>query len=282
MGTSLYLYSSPLPAVNAASRAGDLGKITLLPFICMALNSFLWATYGFAIYNMRVLGTAIFGMGCSLYYMAVFYALSEDKDLLWNYIQIALLFITGTVWYTYYLVSTIHAPYNLGLIASFINILMYGSPAAELPQICRTGNTESMPLGLSLATFLCSVFWWLYGIEIDDPFLIWPNLIGAAFGGVQLGTIYRFLGSQAMTSNKSVELSDDLHELLGHGGDEPKADHNGDNRLLEDLNNVSIELNQIVQETTSGSGEASTCVAEPGAGKEEAAGKEVPSSPPPS
>eukprot|EP00658_Telonema_sp_P-2_P033504 TRINITY_DN2457_c0_g1_i7.p1 TRINITY_DN2457_c0_g1~~TRINITY_DN2457_c0_g1_i7.p1 ORF type:complete len:193 (+),score=39.16 TRINITY_DN2457_c0_g1_i7:94-672(+) len=121
------------------------------------------------------------------------------------------------VWYTFYIVSTVHAPYNLGLIASFINVLMYGSPAAELPTICRTRNTESMPIGTALATFLCSIFWWLYGLELADPFLIWPNVIGAVFGVVQLGTIARFYNEQVERPVAELEEveSKPPHEVEG-------------------------------------------------------------------
>jgi len=121
----------------------------------------------------------------------------------------------------YYIVSNMHAPYNLGMIASFINVLMYGAPAAELPGIWRTGNTDSMPFGLSFATFMCSVFWWLYGLELADPFLIWPNVLGMAFGGIQLFTIYRF-SSGAAESTKSAEGSrshdDNADQCADSGG----------------------------------------------------------------
>jgi len=208
MGTSVYLYMASLPVVNAAKRTGQLGKMVLLPFVCMGLNCFLWATYGFAVSNVKVLAPAIFGLVLSIYYLGVFYALTEDKDLFWSYIQIMLLFVGATGWYMYYIVSNMHAPYNLGMIASFINVLMYGAPAAELPSIWRTGNTESMPFGLSMATFMCSVFWWLYGLELEDPFLIWPNVLGIAFGIVQLFTIFRFSGRNAQMVDDNDDCTD--------------------------------------------------------------------------
>ena len=81
---------------------------------------------------MKVLAPAIFGLVLSIYYLGVFYALTEDKDLFWSYIQIMLLFVGGdaaavcrccqlvvsaaTGWYMYYIVSNMHAPYNLGYV----------------------------------------------------------------------------------------------------------------------------------------------------------------------
>ena len=80
-----------------------------------------------------MLAPAIFGLVLSIYYLGVFYALTEDKDLFWSYIQIMLLFMGGdaapvwrccqlgvsaaaTGWYMYYIVSNMHAPYNLGYV----------------------------------------------------------------------------------------------------------------------------------------------------------------------
>jgi len=95
MGTSVYLYMSSLPVVNAARHSGNLGKMVLLPFVCMGLNCFLWASYGFAVSNVKVLAPALFGLVLSIYYLAVFYALTDDKDLFWHFIQIMMLFCAG-------------------------------------------------------------------------------------------------------------------------------------------------------------------------------------------
>jgi len=194
MVTSMYLYVVPLSKMKAAWQMKEIGKVPLLPFICMALNSLLWGIYGFAVWNSHVFATAVFGFSFASYYLVIYYFLVVDKDEFAHVLMIAALFFIGIV---FYLVEHRHqAPYNIGVVASGINILLYGSPAAELPMICRTGNTESMPLGYSFASFVASMFWWAYGIVIDDQFLIWPNAIGAAFGIMQLWTIFFFVGGE--------------------------------------------------------------------------------------
>jgi len=222
MALSFFLFTTPLSAVNEARDSGDLGQIALLPFVAMCLNNFLWLAYGSATMEPKVTATALFGLVMGLYYLTIYYALKLDKESVWNYVYIAMLFVLGTVWSMYHLISPETAPEYLGAIASGTEILMYGAPAAEMPHVCRTGDIASMPLGVSLATFLCSFLWSIYGFEIMDDFLIIASVAGTVLAALQLVTIGRFYkwndgytAVQQETQDSVLDLDSDLDLDLG-------------------------------------------------------------------
>merc|ERR1712010_186161 len=121
--------------------------------------------------------------------MAVMYSLVENKEDFLTLVQIGLMFISFVTWYIYFMVSKLNAPFELGIIASGVNVVLYGAPIADLPKVIRSGDVSSMPVGLCAASFLCSAFWWGYGLQLSDVFIIYPNLLGVVLGVVQFAVI---------------------------------------------------------------------------------------------
>lgn len=74
-----------------------------------------------------------------------------------------------------------------------------------------------------MATLLCSVFWALYGVEVSDPFLLWPNVIGTGLGAVQVATIVRFWDSPPKPTSSVEDPEEEEETLIGCEAEEAEV-----------------------------------------------------------
>ncbi|PIA47707.1 hypothetical protein AQUCO_01400360v1 [Aquilegia coerulea] len=99
-----------------------------------------------------------------------------------------------------------------GFAATIFSICMYASPLSIMRVVITTKSVEFMPFFLSLFTFLCGTFWFIYGLLGHDPFVAVPNGFGCGLGTLQLilYAIYRNHnksgGANSITDNKPVEM----------------------------------------------------------------------------
>lgn len=80
----------------------------------------------------------------------------------------------------------------IGLIASISAILMFISPIDQIKDIIRdkTSHTVS-PLIYGMMILNCS-FWVIYGLGINNTYIIIPNFIGAILGVITLIVILKY------------------------------------------------------------------------------------------
>jgi solute carrier family 50 protein (sugar transporter) len=74
----------------------------------------------------------------------------------------------------------------LGLYASFLFIILSGSPLSTIRTVVSTKNAKSILTQLTMAQVINTALWSLYGFAIGDRFVWGPNTVGLGFGLVQL------------------------------------------------------------------------------------------------
>lgn len=85
----------------------------------------------------------------------------------------------------------------LGLFASFLFILLSGSPLSTIKTVFVTKNAGSILTQLTIAQVSNTALWSLYGLAIKDKFVYYPNLTGLGFGLIQLALKLLFPSKQA-------------------------------------------------------------------------------------
>ena len=66
----------------------------------------------------------------------------------------------------------------VGSIASGFNTILNGSPLQKICRVCKTYEYMLLALEISLSILLLNVFWFAYGILIENIFIIIPNAFG--------------------------------------------------------------------------------------------------------
>lgn len=73
----------------------------------------------------------------------------------------------------------------VGLLVNLNLVFFYGAPLSTILQILRERNTASLHIPTMITNTLNGSFWTAYGIAIVDYWIIVPNGLGAAVGGIQ-------------------------------------------------------------------------------------------------
>ena len=66
----------------------------------------------------------------------------------------------------------------------------------------KTRSTESLSFPLCLANFVCASLWALYGLMLNDYFVMIPNLIGTVLGFAQVSLFNKFPSLSVATRSK--------------------------------------------------------------------------------
>ncbi|XP_018339906.1 PREDICTED: sugar transporter SWEET1 isoform X2 [Trachymyrmex septentrionalis] len=94
--------------------------------------------------------------------------------------------------------------FRFGIVVTVLLLLLIAAPLAHLKNVIKTKNTEILPFPLIFMGTLVSFQWLLYGLIIDNVFIIFQNAIGFILSIAQLSLFVIF------PSKKSeVELSND-------------------------------------------------------------------------
>uniref|UniRef100_A0A5F8HLY1 Sugar transporter SWEET n=1 Tax=Monodelphis domestica TaxID=13616 RepID=A0A5F8HLY1_MONDO len=81
---------------------------------------------------------------------------------------------------------------QLGLFCSIFTITMYLSPLADLIKIIQTKSTQCLSFSLTVATFLASISWTLYGFHLSDLYIMVPNIPGIITSVIRLGLFWQY------------------------------------------------------------------------------------------
>lgn len=188
---AIFLFVSPMKTFHRIAVSQTVGDYSPLPYWSTLLNCTVWVLYALpAVTPGRTspLVTNAIGSLFQIAYLAIFLRFAQGRPR-----QLLLRLLAGYAAFMGFFVlalATVVAPAHrspvVGYFASIFTVVMFGSPLSVLAKAVRERSVEFMPLPLSLAGFLCSSSWALYGVYVKDPYIVAPNAVGVALGVVQL------------------------------------------------------------------------------------------------
>jgi len=200
---SVALNLSPLKTIREIQEQGDVGTNSFVPFFAICLNAVLAFLYGLYIYNQTIMFVNFIGVTLSTYYIWHFYNYTRDKQTVRTLLLSASVFIVVILYHIYFRAGE-NGRLQLGLISNFATICMFAAPLSTVPTIIRTKNASSIPVYLSIASFACSLAWFLYGVKLWDFFVMVPNFLGLLLSSLQLALVKMYGQRKA----SKMELSD--------------------------------------------------------------------------
>lgn len=80
----------------------------------------------------------------------------------------------------------------LGFTCMLFNILNFGAPLAGVTVVFKKRCCDTLPLPLCTANLLVSAQWCLYGMLVNDPYIIVPNAAGVGLAVLQISLFLVF------------------------------------------------------------------------------------------
>ncbi|MBN3276258.1 SWET1 protein, partial [Polyodon spathula] len=154
-------------------------NVQLLPFLTTNLNNLGWLFYGYLKDDWTLITVNLIGATLQTVYMLAyfFYSLEKRKVLLQTGLALAVL-CSACFYFSVQVPDLSTRLSQLGLFCSVFTISMYLSPLADLAKILQSRSTECLSFPLSVATFLTSTSWTLYGLQLNDLYITVPNTPG--------------------------------------------------------------------------------------------------------
>lgn len=199
-----YMFASLYPEIRRVQRTKTTGVLQLLPILAMLANCVCWGLYGLLRADyFPLVATNVVGVGFSLFYTAVYYQNApEPRIVLRKTVATAVALALLTL---YALASTQPAAMvqnNVGYVAMGVCAIMFGAPLLTVREVLATKNTAVMPFSLIVAGFVNCLLWLLYGLILEDAFVIAPNLVNLFLGALQLALFAVFPQSAAFKYDK--------------------------------------------------------------------------------
>lgn len=178
-------------------RDGNIGGFDSVPYLASLLNCALWVSYSVLTPDrLSPLLTNAAGVVLQMTWCGLFLYFSERKGpLVIKLVAIAAFWFAATFvdceFVPYLHIKPLHRSETLktealGTLCALFNIVMYASPLAVARKVIASRSVESMPLPLSVMTFLCCLLWFSYSLLVGDSWIFVPNVCGLVLGIVQL------------------------------------------------------------------------------------------------
>jgi solute carrier family 50 protein (sugar transporter) len=81
---------------------------------------------------------------------------------------------------------------TIGLLASFMAVVMFVSPLDQIRNIVKIKKSDEVSPVMYLAMVVNCSLWTVYGLGINNWFIFTPNAIGIVLGLITLVFIYRY------------------------------------------------------------------------------------------
>ncbi|XP_015183790.1 PREDICTED: sugar transporter SWEET1 [Polistes dominula] len=170
-----------------------------MPFLGGIGMTILMLRYALMLGDLVMVKVNVFGFVTNVIYMAVYYYYSPHTRDTLMLISKAVGLIA--VFLTY---AQMEHPdkveYRFGIIVTILLYLLIASPLIHLKNIIKTKDTSILPFPLIVMGTAVSFQWLLYGIIINNIFVIFQNSVGFLLSVIQLSLFVIFPSKSSKTS----------------------------------------------------------------------------------
>ncbi|KAG8037418.1 hypothetical protein G9C98_005628 [Cotesia typhae] len=162
--------------------------------------------YAFILNDPAMIKVNMFGLTTSILYVTVFYLYAPNKGemmkLIGKTLGLASIFLAYAKFESPDLIE-----FRYGLLTTALLLMLVGTPLMNLDQVIKTKSTEILPFPLIAMGTVVSFLWLLYGIIIDNGFIVFQNIVGLLLYFIQLSlfAIYPSKPAEATSSHSKKE-----------------------------------------------------------------------------
>lgn len=202
------MFSTGLSDLKKMRETKSTDNIQFLPFLTTCLNNLGWLYYGLLKRDQTIVLVNVIGATLQILYIIVFiHYTKQKKPFLSQTLFAGAVLAGGWFYFSAFLPQGDTQLNQLGLMCSAITVSMYLSPLTDLVSIVRSGNVQCLSFPLTVATFLTSTSWVLYGNQLHDYYIVVPNMPGILTSIIRFYLFWRFASNTPTSSGyKSMAM----------------------------------------------------------------------------
>ncbi|KAM9310664.1 sugar transporter SWEET1 [Pholidichthys leucotaenia] len=202
------MFSTGLTDLKKMRESKSTDNIQFFPFLTTCLNNLGWLYYGILKTDQTIILVNVIGALLQILYIMMYFLYTKQKRLVASQILAAGIVLTcGWLYFAMFLPEGDTRLSQLGLTCSVVTVSMYLSPLTDLVEIVRSGNVQCLSFPLTVATFFTSSSWVLYGLQLNDYYIVVPNTPGILTSVIRFYLFWKFASlNQSSPSYKPVHL----------------------------------------------------------------------------
>ncbi|XP_052868074.1 sugar transporter SWEET1-like [Anopheles cruzii] len=188
---------------NDIRKKGTTEGFSPMMFIGGCGLTILFLQHGMLMGDPAMITTNIVGFSISFAYAAffAFYTPAALKGNFWRQVMWSGLFTLAILLYAKYENPAVVED-RFGMIITVLMLCLIGQPLFGLPEIIRRKTTEGLPFPMILSGTIVGLSWLLYGVILNNVFVVLQNLAGVLLSGIQLALFAIYPSKPAPPSKK--------------------------------------------------------------------------------
>ncbi|XP_073341365.1 sugar transporter SWEET1 [Pagrus major] len=187
------MFSTGLTDLKKMRESKSADNIQFLPFLTTCLNNLGWLYYGLLKRDQTIVLVNTIGAMLQILYIIVYLHYTKQKRVVMSQTLAAGMVLTcGWFYFSVFLPEGDTRLSQLGLTCSVVTVSMYLSPLTDLVEIVRSRNVQCLSFPLTVATLFTSTSWVLYGLQLNDYFIVVPNTPGILTSLIRFYLFWRF------------------------------------------------------------------------------------------
>ncbi|XP_029306501.1 sugar transporter SWEET1 [Cottoperca gobio] len=202
------MFSTGLTDLKKMRESKSADNIQFLPFLTTCLNNMGWLYYGILKRDHTIVLVNVIGALLQILYIIIYLHYTKQKRRVTSQTIAAGMVLTcGWFYFTTFLPEGDTRLNQLGLTCSVVTVTMYLSPLTDLVEIVRSGDVQRLSFPLTVATFFTSTSWVLYGLQLNDQYIVVPNTPGIVTSLIRFYLFWRFASvNQSSPAYKSMQI----------------------------------------------------------------------------
>ncbi|XP_056619433.1 sugar transporter SWEET1 [Triplophysa dalaica] len=187
------MFSTGLNDLKKMKASQSADNVQFLPFLTTCLNNLGWLYYGLLKGDGTVILVNTIGAILQTIYIITYcHYTKEKKRVLSQTLVMVCVLCVGWVYFRMLIPPGQTQLSQLGLACSVFTISMYLSPLTDLVHIVRSKSVDRLSFSLTVATFFTSTSWTLYGLQLQDYYIMVPNTPGIFTSLIRVYLFWRF------------------------------------------------------------------------------------------
>jgi len=203
--TSIGCFFMGIPICLKVRERGDSKGISSFPFVIRLVSIIFWLRYGLMKGKTVMVITSCVGFVFYLGYNIFYFVYTKDKrGLIIQYGLVCIIDCTMLVLVAIY--SPTARPTVMFLLGAFtvlIQVIAFGSPLAGVITVIKEHSIETLPLPMIVAYLFVTLQWGLYGLALNDTWMMIANGLGLLLGLFQLSLFLVFPSGNSGRRNEN-------------------------------------------------------------------------------